>query len=148
MCSGTWQNGSAVVPDKITRTVDLTGCDTQVTWTCGSVKPCSTLTSRKLGLEDNWHGYSSLADILLRYNYSSCTRPSEVQSAAVLVITCHNGDYFSTNFMYRKNLKNTKKKSCRYCCHLWSRPRTLQTTHVYLSFRQSGNYPPIMYTES
>ena len=24
----------------------------------------------------------------------------------------------------------TGKKSCRYCCHLWSRPRTFQTTHV------------------
>jgi len=23
-----------------------------------------------------------------------------------------------------------KKKSCRYRCHLWSRPRTFQTTHV------------------
>jgi hypothetical protein len=22
------------------------------------------------------------------------------------------------------------KKSCGYCCHLWSRPRTFQTTHV------------------
>jgi hypothetical protein len=23
-----------------------------------------------------------------------------------------------------------KKRSCWYCCHLWSRPRTFQTTHV------------------
>jgi len=23
-----------------------------------------------------------------------------------------------------------EKKSCRYCCHLWSMPRTFQTTHV------------------
>jgi hypothetical protein len=25
---------------------------------------------------------------------------------------------------------NLRKKSCRYCCHLWSRPRTFKTTHV------------------
>jgi len=25
---------------------------------------------------------------------------------------------------------NLGKKSCRYYCHLWSRPRTFQTTHV------------------
>jgi len=23
-----------------------------------------------------------------------------------------------------------EKKSCRYCCHLWSRPKTFQTTHI------------------
>jgi hypothetical protein len=103
------KNGSAVVPDKITRTVNLTGYDTHVTWTCGSVKPCCSLTSRRSGLEDNWHVYSSLADILLHNYYSAYTRPSEVQSAAVLVIICHNGDYFSTNFMYRKTLKIRKR---------------------------------------
>jgi len=26
---------------------------------------------------------------------------------------------------------NLEKKSCRYSCHLWSRPKTFQTTHVY-----------------
>jgi len=88
------KNGSALVPDKLTKTVNLTGYDTHVTWTCGSVKPCGTLTSEKSDLEDNWHVYSSLVDIRLHNNYSSFTRPSEVQSAAVLVISCHSGDYF------------------------------------------------------
>jgi len=40
------QNGSAVIPDKLTRTVNLTGYDTHVTWTCGTVKPCSILTTK------------------------------------------------------------------------------------------------------
>ena len=119
------KNVSAMVPDKLTRTANRTGYDTHVTWTCGSVKPCSTLTSQKSGLEDVWHGYSSLVDIRLHNNYSSYTRPSEVQSAAVLVISCHNGDYFSTNFMHRKTF-----------------------LRIYLSSRQSGNYPPTVYTES
>jgi hypothetical protein len=30
-----------------------------------------------------------------------------------------------------------KKKSCRYCCHLWSRPRNFQTTHVLYYTRNS-----------
>ena len=114
-----------MVPDKLAWKVNLTGYDTHVTWSCGSVKLCATLTSRKSGLEDSWHGYSSLVDILLHNNCSSCTRPSEVHSAAVLVISCHKGNYFSTNFMYRKTF-----------------------LRIYLSFKQSGNYPPIMYTES
>jgi len=25
---------------------------------------------------------------------------------------------------------NLGKKSCQYCCHLWLRPRTFQTTHI------------------
>jgi len=27
---------------------------------------------------------------------------------------------------------NLRKKSCRYCCHLWSTPRTFQITHINL----------------
>jgi hypothetical protein len=32
-----------------------------------------------------------------------------------------------------------KKKFCRYCCHLWSRPRTFQTTHVQTEMVSSQN---------
>jgi len=28
---------------------------------------------------------------------------------------------------------NLGKKSCRYCCYLWSRPRTFKTTYVQQS---------------
>ena len=31
-----------------------------------------------------------------------------------------------------------KKKSCRYCCHLWSRQRTFQATHVYATLGLDG----------
>jgi hypothetical protein len=107
--------------------------------TCGSVKPCSTLTSQKSGLEHNWHGYSSLANILLHNNYSSYTRPSEVQFAAVLVITCHNGDYFATNLMYRKTLKIRKRNLADIVAiYLYGRGRELfrPSTYIYPSGSQ------------
>jgi len=28
------------------------------------------------------------------------------------------------------DIPTCEKKSYRYCCHLWSRPRPFQTTHV------------------
>jgi len=34
---------------------------------------------------------------------------------------------------------NLGKKSCRYCCHLWSRPKTFQTSHVY-AFRNNASF--------
>jgi len=33
------------------------------------------------------------------------------------------------------------KKSCRYCWHLWWRPRTFQTTHVCLKYNRMLPYP-------
>ena len=37
-----------------------------------------------------------------------------------------------------RDVPTYKKKSCRYCCHLWSRPRTFQTTHTE---RAGGSLP-------